>query len=80
MTFPASSVFGTSSCCCAGAEKENEEDRLDSTPKLPWEGSDRDYTYQELLGTLPTCGCTDFSKLQHAGDGDAGKKDWLMLC
>lgn len=36
---------------CTGAEKENEEERLDNQPKLPWEGSDRDYTYQELLGT-----------------------------
>ena len=43
--------------CCAGAEKENDEDRLDNQPKLPWEGSDRDYTYQELLGkwSLHTC-------------------------
>ena len=26
---------------------------------LPWEGSDRDYTYEELLGALPCCssGC-----------------------
>lgn len=42
---------------CTGAEKENEEERLDNQPKLPWEGSDRDYTYQELLGTY--AGSTD---------------------
>ena len=35
----------------AGAEKETEEERLDNQPKLPWDGSDRDYSYQELLGT-----------------------------
>ena len=40
--------------CYAGAEKENDEDRLDNQPKLPWEGSDRDYTYQELLGKWST--------------------------
>ena len=38
--------------CPAGADKENEEDKLDNLPKLPWEGSDRDYSYQELLGKL----------------------------
>lgn len=32
-----------------GTEAENEEDRLDNQPKLPWDGSDRDYSYQELL-------------------------------
>lgn len=36
---------------CTGAEKETEEERLDNQPKLPWDGSDRDYSYQELLGT-----------------------------
>ena len=36
---------------CTGTEAENEEDRLDNQPKLPWDGSDRDYSYQELLGT-----------------------------
>lgn len=35
-----------------GAEKENEDDGLPAVPKLPWDGSDRDYSYQELLGTL----------------------------
>ena len=34
-----------------GVEKETEEERLDNQPKLPWDGSDRDYSYQELLGT-----------------------------
>jgi translation initiation factor 2 subunit 2 len=34
----------------ADGDKENENDGLPSQPKLPWEGSDRDYTYQELLG------------------------------
>lgn len=34
-------------------DKENEEDGLPAVPKLPWEGTDRDYTYQELLGGLP---------------------------
>ena len=33
-----------------GAEKENEDDGLPAVPKLPWDGSDRDYSYQELLG------------------------------
>lgn len=31
-------------------DKENEDDGLPSQPKLPWDGTDRDYTYQELLG------------------------------
>lgn len=31
-------------------EKENDDDGLPGQPKLPWDGTDRDYTYQELLG------------------------------
>ncbi len=31
-------------------DKENEDEGLPGQPKLPWDGSDRDYTYQELLG------------------------------
>ncbi|EIE25598.1 hypothetical protein COCSUDRAFT_22793 [Coccomyxa subellipsoidea C-169] len=30
-------------------EKENDDDGLPGQPKLPWDGTDRDYTYQELL-------------------------------
>ena len=35
------------------AEEDGEEDTTEakkSSPGLPWEGSDRDYTYEELLG------------------------------
>ena len=48
--------------CHTGADKENEEDKLDNLPKLPWEGSDRDYSYQELLGGLcwNVIGCITF--------------------
>ncbi|CAK0743158.1 hypothetical protein CVIRNUC_001448 [Coccomyxa viridis] len=42
-------VEDTEGAAVDGADKENEEDKLDNLPKLPWEGSDRDYSYQELL-------------------------------
>lgn len=34
----------------ADGDKENEDDGRPNEKKLPWDGSDRDYTYQELLG------------------------------
>ena len=34
----------------ADGDKENEDESLPGQPKLPWDGSDRDYMYQELLG------------------------------
>ena len=43
------------------ADKENEEDGLPAVPKLPWEGTDRDYTYQELLGAAPVAPCANIN-------------------
>ena len=33
-----------------GLVEEGEEDGAAPSSGLPWEGSDRDYTYEELLG------------------------------
>ena len=56
-------------------EKENEDDGLPGQPKLPWDGTDRDYTYQELLGK------PIFSVEQCPGfiGGDAGQSFGLRL-
>ena len=40
-----------------GPAEDGEEDGATPSSGLPWEGSDRDYTYEELLGKLFYCIC-----------------------